>query len=180
MRKGNLMMQKIFTRPATAADAALVAELGAVTFSETYFAYNTKEDMVKYLRENFTNTIIANEIEDAENIYLLAYMDNEPAGYVKLVNNKKPEVDLPSDKLIELNRIYSLKKFIGKGIGKALMLACFETSRKIGREYLWLGVWQKNEAAIAFYTKFGFEIFGTHTFILGTDAQEDWLMRKMV
>jgi ribosomal protein S18 acetylase RimI-like enzyme len=67
---------------------------------------------------------------------------------------------------------------IGKGIGKALMLKCIEIAREKKSDVLWLGVWENNQRAIDFYTKWGFEKFSTHIFMLGDDPQTDWLMKK--
>lgn len=45
-----------------------------------------------------------------------------------------------------------------------------------GARSLWLGVWEHNPRAVAFYGKYGFRRVGQHTFVLGGDAQTDWLM----
>jgi ribosomal protein S18 acetylase RimI-like enzyme len=67
---------------------------------------------------------------------------------------------------------------IGKGVGKALMEACIDLARQKGKEWIWLGVWEHNHRAIAFYEKMGFGIFDRHIFLLGQDIQYDWLMRR--
>ena len=43
---------------------------------------------------------------------------------------------------------------------------------------LWLGVWERNPRAIAFYRKCGFEDAGTQTFVLGTDHQRDLVLAR--
>lgn len=45
---------------------------------------------------------------------------------------------------------------------------------------LWLGVWERNPRAIAFYRKFGFEVIGEHRFVLGRDPQRDLVMARRV
>lgn len=45
-------------------------------------------------------------------------------------------------------------------------------------EWIWLGVWERNPEATAFYERCGFIRFGEHVFQLGGDAQTDVLMRK--
>ena len=79
---------------------------------------------------------------------------------------------------IEIARIYALKKSIGKGVGRELMQKCISIAREMNRDIIWLGVWEKNERAIQFYRKWGFEKFAEHEFILGNDVQTDWLMYK--
>ena len=55
---------------------------------------------------------------------------------------------------------------------------CINQAKLKGCDVLWLGVWKQNKKAIAFYTKCGFEIFGEQIFTLGSDPQQDWLMKK--
>jgi ribosomal protein S18 acetylase RimI-like enzyme len=79
---------------------------------------------------------------------------------------------------LEIARIYSIQKTIGKGVGKKLMQTCHDTARQKGKKILWLGVWKENQRAIDFYTNWGFEIFSEQKFVLGDDVQTDWLMKK--
>ena len=58
------------------------------------------------------------------------------------------------------------------------MQHCIDTALKLSRTIIWLGVWEKNERAIAFYNKWGFKKFAEHEFILGKDVQTDWLMMR--
>jgi ribosomal protein S18 acetylase RimI-like enzyme len=59
-----------------------------------------------------------------------------------------------------------------------MMKKCMQTAEALKKDVIWLGVWEKNSRAISFYTKFGFKKFATHVFMLGDDAQTDWLMKK--
>jgi len=43
---------------------------------------------------------------------------------------------------------------------------------------VWLGVWEHNPRAIAFYRKWGFEAVGEHVFVVGTDPQRDLVMTR--
>jgi diamine N-acetyltransferase len=91
-------------------------------------------------------------------------------------NNELPQ--LKNKKSIELERIYVVKHFQGAGLGNRLIQYGVEFSQSKRYETIWLGVWTKNEKAMGFYKKCGFEIFGEHKFTLGTDEQIDWLMKK--
>jgi ribosomal protein S18 acetylase RimI-like enzyme len=50
--------------------------------------------------------------------------------------------------------------------------------RRNGYDVFWLGVWEHNTRALAFYRKWGFEVFGSHIFQLGEAQDTDLLMRK--
>jgi ribosomal protein S18 acetylase RimI-like enzyme len=166
-------------RYATIEDAALIADISRQTFYETFSADNTKEDMDKFLNEQFTKGKLMLEVGTPENTFLLAYYGKELAGYVKLREGRSPELlhGLPS---LEVARIYSMTNMIGKGVGKLMMQTSIEIAKQRDKQVLWLGVWEKNQRAIDFYTKWGFEKFDETDFLLGNDLQRDWLMRKLL
>ena len=169
----------IAIRQATVEDAKLIADISHQTFYETFADCNTKEDMEKFLSEQFTKGRLMLEVGAKQNCFLLAYDDNEIAGYVKL-RDEKPPLLLESLNALEIARIYVVAGKIGKGIGAVLMQASIEIAKEKKKELLWLGVWEKNQRAIAFYTKWGFEKFDETDFLLGNDLQKDWLMKKKI
>ena len=166
-------------RYATTNDAKLIADISHQTFYDTFVAENTRENMDKFLNEQFTKAKLMFEVGARENTFLLAYLDEEVAGYAKLRDSRVP-VSLGSKNAIEIARLYAMSGMIGKGIGKELMLHCIDIAGQREKDYLWLGVWEKNYRAIEFYTKWGFEKFDDTDFLLGDDVQKDWLMRKAV
>ena len=167
---------KLSIRYAVTADAPLIADMSRQTFSDTFAPDNTKEDMDKFLSEQFTRGALMMEVGLREHTFLLAYADEEPAGYAKLRDGKK-STDIKGS-AIEIARIYAVEKFIGKGIGKLLMQACIDEAIKKEKQTIWLCVWEKNKRAIDFYTAWGFQKFGECDFVLGDDVQHDWMMRK--
>ena len=164
-------------RPATHRDAELIADLSRETFYDTFVSQNTPANMDKFMQNQFTKDMLMKELYDQENLFFIAYHDNQLAGYLKLRDGKNPD-QLQNLPAIEIVRIYSVKSMIGKGIGKALMQTSIDTAVKRNKEVIWLGVWERNQRAIDFYSKWGFEKFGEHDFILGNDIQTDWLMKK--
>lgn len=167
---------KLFIRHASPSDAALIADISRQSFYDTFAPDNTKEDMDKFLAEQFTRGALMMEVGMKEHVFLLAYVDDSIAGYAKLSNRKRPlEI---KEEAIEIARIYVLKDFIGKGVGKLLMDAAIGEAVKMEKEVVWLCVWEKNKRAIDFYTYRGFEKFGECDFILGDDVQRDWMMKK--
>lgn len=164
-------------RHATKDDAALIADISQQTFYETFAADNTKQDMDKFLNEQFTKGRLMLEVGAPGNTFLLAYHNDEVAGYVKL-RESRPPASLGSENALEIARIYAMKHMIGKGAGKVLMQASIEIGKVKNKGVMWLGVWEKNRRAIDFYTKWGFQKFDETDFLLGNDIQRDWLMRK--
>jgi ribosomal protein S18 acetylase RimI-like enzyme len=119
------------------------------------------------------------EVGARENTFLLAYHGNDIAGYVKIRDERVP-LSLGNVSALEVARIYAVSNQIGKGVGSLLMQACIDIAGQRNKEWLWLGVWEKNQRAIDFYTKWGFEKFDETDFLLGDDMQRDWLMKKRI
>ena len=168
------MSEQITIRQATSEDAKPLTNLAYTTFWDAFAAHpkNAPDDLNHYMRQAFNVEQIAVELADAKSIFLLAEIDGELAGYSKLIlDNIEPGIT--AERPVELSRLYSQQKFIGKGVGQTLMDACFERARSDGRDVMWLGVWEYNPRAQRFYEKNGFRIVGKHTFQLGTDAQTD-------
>jgi ribosomal protein S18 acetylase RimI-like enzyme len=167
----------ITIRMATEGDAELVADLSRQTFYESFAEHNTKEDMDKFMNEQFTRENLIAEVRQPSQLFFLAYIKDQPVGYIKLREGPVP-IQLDRRSCLEIARIYSVQSEIGKGVGKKLMQTCHEIATQKGKKTLWLGVWKQNQRAIDFYTAWGFEIFGEQEFILGDDVQTDWLMKK--
>jgi ribosomal protein S18 acetylase RimI-like enzyme len=110
---------------------------------------------------------------------LIAEVGGVAAGYAKLRSGESAE-GIEGDKPVELVRLYVSREWLGRGVGEALMRACVDGARLAGHETIWLGVWERNGRAQAFYRKWGFRAVGEHVFRLGADPQRDILMERAV
>ena len=162
-------------RYATIADAKMLSELGAKTFRETFAGDNTPEDMDAYLKASFSPEIQLRELSEADVIFLVVESKGKPIGYAQLVTSSKDQ-SIKRFRPLEVRRIYASQEYLGKGVGKELMKATIEEARRRGCDCVWLGVWEKNQRAIDFYKKWGFRVVGSHTFALGGDQQNDFVM----
>lgn len=164
-------------RRASAADAALLARVGEDTFFDSFAADNTPEDMAAYLRTAFSPEKQAAELADPGSLFLIASVKGDMTGYAQL-HAGQPADGVIGSRPIELARLYSARSWIGRGVGPALMDACLAEARQLGHDIIWLGVWERNARAIAFYRKWGFSVVGTQPFLLGADRQTDYVMAK--
>ena len=153
----------------------MLSELGAKTFYDTFAKDNTPEDMALYLKNSFSPEIQFAELSTPENIFLILEGENAPIGFAQLIMDSREE-SIQGMKPLEVRRIYVAQEYVGKGVGKELMLASVEEARQRGCDCVWLGVWEKNSRAIAFYKKWGFQEIGTHVFKVGNDPQTDFIM----
>lgn len=160
-------------------DAALLAELGARTFRDTFAPDNTEADMAAYLASAFGPEVQARELTDPASTFLVARVGDEPAGYARLRMGEPPACVI-GERVIEIVRLYADAQWIGKGVGSALMQACLGAAADRGCDVIWLDVWDRNPRAIAFYAKWGFAVVGEQDFVLGDDVQHDLLMARGV
>lgn len=173
---------RIRVRRASVDDAVRLSEFAERVFRETFEATNDPADMAAYLGEAFSVDLQRDEIAEAGAIVLLAEeaeAESEDtatlAGYSHLTAGEVPEcVDGPAPR--ELKRFYIDGAWQGTGLAQMLMRTTLEAAIAVGARTLWLGVWEHNPRAIAFYRKFGFVEAGSHDFMLGRDRQTDLIM----
>ncbi len=172
-------MDQLIIRQATPEDAQLLTDLAYTTFWDAFAHHpkNAPDDLNHYMRQAFNVEQIATELADNKNIFLIAQIGDEAAGYSKIILDTI-EPGVTADRPVELSRLYSHQKHLGQGVGQSLMDACVERAREEGRDVMWLGVWEYNPRAQRFYEKNGFRVVGSHVFQLGKDPQTDLLMQR--
>jgi len=170
---------EVMVRRATHEDAGLLAELGARTFAETFATDNTPEDMAAYIAASFNLAQQMAELADPASTLLIAEVGGVAAGYAML-HAGEPLDGADGVNRVELVRLYASREWLGRGVGQALMRACLDEARHAGHRTIWLGVWERNARAQAFYRKWDFRATGEHVFQLGSDPQRDILMERAV
>ncbi len=172
-------MEKIKIRKATEMDVVDLQKIGKQTFLETFASSNSEENMQKYLEEGFSMEKLHSELANPASEFYFAEINNEIIGYLK-INFGQSQTELNDEKAIEIERIYVLKDFHGHKVGQVLYEKAIEVAKEKEADYIWLGVWEENPRAIAFYKKNGFFEFDKHIFRLGDDEQTDIMMKMML
>ena len=163
-------------RDAGVADAAQLAEFGARTFREAFAADNTEDDMRAHLDASFSPGTQRREIEDPSiDSLILVDATGRWLGFAQL-RTPSDAPGVPPSGSVELWRFYVDQPWHGKGVAGALMAGAKQRAAKRGATSLWLGVWERNARAQAFYGKHGFEKVGRKTFVVGSDPQTDDVM----
>ncbi len=166
-------------RRAGADDAELLAAIGAKTFRDTFEADNTAEDMAAYLSAAFGKEKQAAELADGAISYFVAESAGAAIGYLEVKEGEAPGC-VTGASPVELARLYVVRPWFGRGVANALMEQAIAEGRARGHATLWLGVWERNLRAQAFYQRWGFRRVGEHVFVLGRDPQTDWLMERAI
>lgn len=169
-------MLDIQIRKATLSDLSLIKMISIQTFTETFAAVNTKANLATYITNNLNKKVLTKELENKQSTFYLALKNDIIAGYLKINWGTAQTESLQGDAL-EIHRIYILQEFKGKKIGQHLLVEAIAFARAKKLEYLWLGVWENNHDALAFYKKNDFIAFCTHTFTLGDEEQTDLLLK---
>ena len=168
-------MSKVTICSASASDAEELAAFAARTFAETFAADNRPEDMQAHLSANYGVEQQAEELADPSVTTILARSDGELVGYAQVRRSTPPSCVTHADP-IELHRFYLDKQAQGSGLASELMLAVHEAAEEFGAQHVWLGVWERNPRAIAFYQKTGFRDVGSTIYMVGPDRQTDRVM----
>ncbi|AUD07281.1 GNAT family N-acetyltransferase [Spirosoma pollinicola] len=168
-------------RLATLADAAILTDLSAVTMREAFGPPHNPADLVdEYIESAITQPILDTELADFRStFFLMVSPDGTPVGYAKLRKHAPPR-RMKLRNAIEIQRIYLLASQIGQGQGRTLLNHCIDWAKAQGYDAVWLGVWERNERAIEFYKKMGFERFGFHYFQFGSERQRDYWLQKQL
>lgn len=156
-------------------DATALARLAALCFSQTFSAENRPEDLRDFLASAYGETQQSRELRDPDWITLLAYAGSTMVGFAQVVRHDPPEC--VQGEAVEVSRFYLEASVLGRGIAPRLMDEVFAAAREFGSRKLWLGVWERNPRAIAFYRKCGFTDVGSKDFYVGPDRQTDRVMQ---
>jgi diamine N-acetyltransferase len=167
-------------RPGRPDDALALAEFGARAFRDTFAAHNRPEDMDAYVSLAYGVRQQSDELADPRVSVIVAdSAEGAMIGYA--IVRQAPDETPPcvtGERPVELTRIYVDQGWHGRGVGEALMRSVIERARERGAETLWLGVWEHNPRARAFYARWGFREVGEHSFPLGADIQRDLLLAR--
>lgn len=167
----------ISIRKCTVEDAQQLQQIGYETFDETFREQNSPENMSAYLEKAFDLNQVQQELSNTLSQFFFVYVEDELAGYLK-VNTGDAQSEQMGDDSLEIERIYVRSSFQKQGIGKYLFDKAIDIAVQHGKLAVWLGVWEKNENAIAFYRRQGFVQTGAHSFYMGDEEQTDFIMVK--
>jgi GNAT superfamily N-acetyltransferase len=162
-------------RRAYPGDAAELAELAARTYRQAFAADTPPDDMAAFLVERYGVQQQGAELADPDFVTLVAEEEGRLVGFVQICRNPAPEC-VQDEVPVEVKRFYVDQLWHGRGVAQQLMAAVPAVARELGSAKIWLGVWERNPRAIAFYQKHGFRDVGSHDFWVGSDRQTDRVM----
>lgn len=172
-------MNIIGIRKAMLSDLETIQKISIQTFTETFAAVNTPENITNYIKDNLNREQLTTELNNLNSQFYIAYLDTEVVGYLK-INFGDAQTETINENTLEVQRIYVIQNFHRKNIGLLLLDEVKKIAKTTGVDFIWLGVWEENHRALQFYTKNGFVVFDKHVFIMGNDEQADLLMQLRI
>ncbi|MEM6252761.1 MAG: GNAT family N-acetyltransferase [Cyanobacteria bacterium P01_D01_bin.156] len=172
-------MEQIIIKRASLEDAVALAHLAERTFRDTFTEDDNTTDMELHCAKSFGAEIQQQEIQHPNYVTFLATIANQLVAFAQ-VRLHSPKECVVANHPTELYRFYVSQEWHGRGVAQQMMDQVFSTAAHTGADYIWLGVWEQNPRAIAFYRKYGFDVVGEHVFQFGNDPQRDLIMVTQV
>lgn len=160
-------------------DLELLQKISIELFTDTFKDQNTEEDLKNYLENAYNREQLKKELTNKNSVFFFLLDNKVIVGYLKLnIGNAQTE-DI-AENVLEIERIYIRSNRKRKGYGTILIEKAEQVARDENKEMIWLGVWEKNLSAMAFYKNKGFVHTSSHSFFMGDDEQTDWIMTKKI
>lgn len=156
-------------------DVKELEQISRQTYIDAFSWGNSPENMRAYLESSLSEKKLLEELKESNSEFYFAEINQKVIGYLK-INFGDAQTEF-HDHALELERIYVIKEFQGKNNGQKLLDKVLGIAKKNQLDYLWLGVWEKNEKAIRFYERNGFSVTGSHPFRMGDKIQTDLIMK---
>lgn len=167
----------IEVKKCTVEDLQILQKVSVETFRDTFQDQNTEEDLYNYLEKAYNTEQLTSELLNQQSEFYFVFNGNDLAGYLK-ININEAQSETNGEDALEIERIYVLPQFKGKGLGKILIQQAVGRAQFHRKTNIWLGVWEHNQAALVFYKKLGFVQTGAHSFFMGKDEQKDLILTK--
>jgi len=153
-------------------------EISEETFRDTFAHTTSEKNMDEFVEEAYDFYQLKDEIANRNSLFFFVYRgEDDVLGYMKL-NINEAQTEQIAENALEIERIYVRKSYFRQGIGKALYEKAVEMAAILSKTIIWLGVYEHNENAKAFYRVLGFKEIGAHSFYVGDDKQTDLIMSK--
>jgi ribosomal protein S18 acetylase RimI-like enzyme len=165
---------------ATPEHAHQIAYIGRTAFRNAFAdLFNNKCELEDYLDYTYHIDKIASSLRKENNQFFLAIADGTAVGFAKLIKHSLNE-ELDFLFQAELQKLYVLPAYHGRGVGNALMNMVVNAAELMEPDCLWLDTHVSNARAIKFYERHGFAKSGTAQFTIGSQTFDYYLMSMPV
>lgn len=163
--------------PCQLGELKILQEISIETFTDTFKEQNTERALIDYLEEAYNENQLKKELLNPSSFFYFLKKGSEIVGYLKLnIEEAQSEDILPT--ALEVQRIYIRKPYKRNGYGREAIKFSENLALQLQKKQIWLGVWEYNTKALAFYKTQGFKKIGDHPFFMGEEKQIDLILSK--
>ena len=164
-------------RLAVPGDARSLGVLGTQVFLDTYAPQGIRPLIADEVLEHFSTDAIERQLAQPRTIFIVAESAGHLIGFAQLTRSAKPPHSVAVD-AIELERLYVLERFTGRGVGKRVLRESERWVASNGAPMLWLTAWIGNARALAFYAAQGYVDCGQTFYDFQGELYENRLFTK--
>lgn len=156
------MNEDLIYRNAITNDVKKLSILFKQVYIQTYGTEGVSDEFANFITNQFSVERLEKLILDQPKNLIVAEYKNNLVGAVEIEFDKR----CPIDNIVgpELNKLYILEWFCGKGIGDKLLEYAKNLVRQNDQKLFWLWVLESNTRAVKFYEKHKYEWIGTAGF----------------
>lgn len=170
-------MQPITLRKALPQDALCLAALGIQVFLDTYATEGIRDAIAQEALDAFSPDSLSKVIARPDTFITLAEIDGHLVGFAQVAMNTGHE-RIANPQACELQCLYLQERFTGQGIGYRLLEAAERQAKRDGGSLMWATVWARNDRALAFYPRQGYEHLGSQPYTFQNETHENQLFGK--
>ena len=172
-------------QPATLKDIPTIMALAEATWEPTYRFIISKEQLEYMYRVIYTPASLKRQMQEQQHTFLVAYVDEHPAGYASFSPLPKPSTepaapDTATGLAFKLHKIYVMPSHQGQGLGVRLLEAVEQAATAAQGQFLELNVNRHNASAISFYERHGYSRQREVDVPIGPYWMNDFIMRKQL
>ncbi|MBV9961618.1 MAG: GNAT family N-acetyltransferase [Parafilimonas sp.] len=161
-------MEKVVIRKVIETDNAVLASLIRNVFEE----YDAPKQNTVY--SDPTTNDLFRLFQQSRSVLFVALFDDKICGCCGIYQTE----GLPEN-CAELAKFYLLKEARGKGIGKQLMLQCFQFAKETGYTSLYIESLPQFSTAVSMYEKYGFTRIDQPLGNSGHISCNIWMLKKL-
>lgn len=170
------MNEPITYRPAGLADLLKLSVLFKQVYIHTYAAEGVSDEFANFITRQFSEERLREAIvANPDTLWVAVYKENLVGVAETTFNKKCPLGDLVAP---EINKLYILEHFCGKGVGKGLLQEVEQMLKAKGEKTIWLWVYLPNTRAINFYERQNYKWIGNAFFQMEKNRYENKVMVK--
>jgi ribosomal protein S18 acetylase RimI-like enzyme len=166
----------IIYRKAQLSDSKKLSILYKAVYIQTYGIEGVSDEFANFITKQFAVDRLEQLMKQQPDNLIVAEYKGNLVGVAEVEMDKKSPVgDIVAP---ELNKLYILDWFCGKGVGTGLLKHAEDMVRAKGISQIWLWVLVSNDRAISFYKKHGYKTIGNAPFQMEVNRYDNYVMVK--